>query len=112
MATTTEQQELQLRVTLTDEASVGLARLRQEINELAQGSGKAALDKFKQSQADLGKQIKDLAVGTTRGTEGLMRYIGRFGAAGAAMGSLAATIVIGMRNLNEFSKAIIDLTNK
>jgi hypothetical protein len=108
----TELQELQLRVGLINEASDGLGRLRDELKQLSSGSGKQAMDKFKQEQAELAKMVKDLGVTVSRGGEAMAGYIGKFGVAGAAMGAMAGTILIGLNSFKEFADKIVTLTNK
>jgi hypothetical protein len=108
----TELQELQLRVALINEASEGVGKLRDELKSLSEGSGKRAMDKLKEEQAELGKQIKELGELAAGGGEALIGYIGKFGAAGAAMSGFAGTIVIGLGGLKEWADRVVDLTNK
>jgi hypothetical protein len=108
----TELQELQLRVSLINEASEGVSRIRDELKELASGTGKTAMDKLKEEQSELAKQIKELGELAEGGGRSLVRYIGKFGVAGAAMGGLAASILVGLSSLKEFADRVVDLTNK
>jgi hypothetical protein len=107
-----ELQELQLRVSLINEASEGVSRIRDELKELASGAGKTAMDKLKEEQSELAKQIKELAELSEGGGRALIGYIGKFGVAGAAMGGFAASILVGLGGLKEFADRVVDLTNK
>jgi hypothetical protein len=107
-----ELQELQLRVSLINEASAGVSRIRDDIKDLATGAGKTAMDKLKEEQSELAKQIKELGELAEGGGRALTGYIGKFGVAGAAMGGLAATILVGLGGLKEFADRVVDLTNK
>jgi hypothetical protein len=107
-----ELQELQLRVSLINEASEGVSRIRDDLKELATGAGKTAMDKLKEEQSELAKQIKELGELAEGGGRSLVGYIGKFGVAGAAMGGLAASILVGLGSLKEFADRVVDLTNK
>jgi hypothetical protein len=107
-----ELQELQLRVSLINEASEGVSRIRDDIKELATGAGKTAMDKLKEEQSELAKQIKELGELAEGGGRALTGYIGKFGVAGAAMGGFAASILVGLGSLKEFADRVVDLTNK
>jgi hypothetical protein len=70
------------------------------------------MDKLKEEQAELGKQIKELGELATGGGEALIGYIGKFGPAGVAMSAFAGTIVIGLGGLKQWADKVVDLTNK
>lgn len=108
----TETQELQLRITLDDQASAGLARLREDLKQLTEGSGKNALDKFKAGQEDLSKHLREISKVALGGERSLIGYIGKIGAIGAAAGTIVGTVIAGQRSLKEFADQIIQLSNK
>lgn len=108
----TELQELQLRVALIDEASLGVTKLRDELRQLSEGTGKRSLDRFRSEQAEFGKQIKELSELAEGGGKKLSDYVGKFGAAGAAFGGFAAALAVGLYSLKEFADRITDLANK
>jgi N-acetylmuramoyl-L-alanine amidase-like protein len=105
-------QELQLRVSLIDEASAGIAKLRDELRQFTTGEAKKNLERIKQEQAEFGKQIKELGELAASGGRGLTSYIGKFGAAGAAFGGFAASLGVGLHVLKDYADKIVDLTNK
>jgi hypothetical protein len=110
--TPTQLQELQLRVALNDEATAGLKKFREELGGLTDELGKEAAGKLKEEMKELGDQIKELAELSKGGGDALVKYIGKFGAAGAAMGGFTAAIVIGLESLKEFSTKWSDLATK
>src|ERR1700758_5006239 len=107
-----EQQELQLRVNLINEATEGLAKFREQLQGLTEETSKESLRRVSEEQSELGKQIKELAETATHGTEGMLKYVEKFGVAGVAMGSLAGTIIVGLDSLKEFTDRMVDLSNK
>lgn len=86
----TEQEELRLTATFIDNASAGVAALRGNIQQLTGGATSQQLEKFKRSQEDMGKQIKQLTDFAIGGERAMIGFIGKFGALG-----LAATAIIG-----------------
>jgi hypothetical protein len=108
----TELQELQLRVSLINEASEGVAKLKEQLGQISGTSGKRAMDKLKEEQAELAKQVKELGELVTGGSEAMLGYIGKFGAAGIAMSGFATTLLVGLGSLKEWSDRVVDLTNK
>jgi uncharacterized membrane protein YgcG len=108
----TELQELQLRVALINEASEGVGKLRDELKSFSEGTGKRAMDKLKEEQAELAKQVRELGELAVGGGEAMLGYIGKFGVAGVAVASFAGTVGIGLGNLKLWADKIVDLANK
>jgi hypothetical protein len=100
-----EQDELRLTVSLVDNASAGIVALRGQIAQLGSGATAGQMEKFKRSQEEMGKQIKELTELTLGGEKAMVGFIGKLGAAGAA-----ATVVIGAmteaaNKMHEFRRA-------
>jgi hypothetical protein len=93
----TEQEELRLTVSLVDNASAGIAKLRDQITGLSSGQAKQAMDSFQRNQKEMGEQIKQLTAAAVGGERALLGYIGRFGALGLA----AAAGIDSMKRLGE-----------
>jgi hypothetical protein len=79
-----EKEELQLRVTMVDEASAGLYKLRTGFQQLTTGPAAASVEKFKQSQIDLSKTIKEATQAMIGGQQAMLGYVGKWGLFGFA----------------------------
>ena len=90
-----EQEELRLTVSLVDNASAGIAALKNQIQSLTSGQTRQSFETFQRQQKDMGAQIKDLTTAAVGGEKALVGYITRFGALGIA----AAAGVASMKNL-------------
>jgi hypothetical protein len=106
-----ETQELQLRVTLDDQASLGLDRLKDDLKQLST-IGSDNLRRMKQENDELAKRIKEIGEIGERGIKGITDYIGKFGLAGAAFAGFAGILAVGMHSLKEFADKMVDLTNR
>lgn len=62
-----EQEELQLRVTMIDEASAGLYKLRTGFQQLTTGPAASSVEKFRQTQVDMARQIKEMTAAAIGG---------------------------------------------
>ena len=82
----TEQEELRLTVTLVDNASAGLTKMREQITGLSSGQAKQSMDAFQRSQKEMGNQLKELAAVATGGTQAVIGMISKFGALGLVTG--------------------------
>jgi hypothetical protein len=89
-----------------------VGKLKEQLGQLSEGSGKRAMDKLKEEQAELAKQVKEVGELVTGGTEAMIGYVGKFGAAGVAMSGFAGTVLIGLGGLKEWADKVVDLTNK
>ena len=87
-----EQEELQLTVTLVDNASAGVAALKNQIQSLTSGQTKSSFDTFQRQQKEMGAQIKDLAAAALGGEKALLGFIGKFGALGLAASAGASAL--------------------
>ena len=79
-----EQEELKLTVTLVDNASAGVAALKNQIQSLTSGQTKASFDTFQRQQKEMGEQIKSITSLAFGGEKALLGFIGKFGALGLA----------------------------
>ena len=93
----TEQEELRLTVSLVDNASAGITKLREQITGLTTGQAKQSMESFQRGQKEMGEQIKLLTQAAVGGEKALLGYIGRFGALGLA----AAAGIDSMKRLGE-----------
>src|SRR5260370_23481275 len=98
----TEQEELRLTVTLTDNASAGLEKLQAQIKELGGGGG-----------AGGNKHVEKLNEGTKALTETIVKMTGSFGEAFKSLGMLRLGFIGGVAGLAAFgyemAKPIKDL---
>jgi hypothetical protein len=108
----TETEELRLVITLTDNASAGFKAVHQHMAQLGGGAAQAHVERFKRGHAELAKQIKELQELATGGEKAMLGFIGKFGAAGAAVTALGTVVIAGIHGLNEFSSKITELNNK
>jgi hypothetical protein len=104
-----EQDELRLTVTLVDNASAGIASLRNQIQGLSSGQTKQSLDTFQRGQKDMAAQIKELTTAAIGGERALLGYIGKFGTLGVAAAAgidALKTMSQQMEDFNNLSKNI------
>ncbi len=106
----TETEELRLVVNLTDNASAGMAKLRNELAQLGGGSGKEHLEKFKRQNEEVTKVLKAFHVEGTAAA-GVLRgaFSGGVGLATGAVGAFAAAIGYQVAQLPEWSKKLREL---
>ena len=76
-----------MTVTLVDNASAGLTKMREQITGLSSGQAKQSMDAFQRSQKEMGNQLKELAAVATGGTQAVIGMISKFGALGLVMGA-------------------------
>jgi hypothetical protein len=108
----TEVEELRLVITLTDNASAGIAALRAQFAQLGSGATAGNVERFKRGHNELAKQIKELSELTVSGEKAMLSFIGKFGIAGAAVAGFGLILTEGIKGLNEFSAKITDLNNR
>ena len=79
----TEREELRLTVTLVDNVSAGLGKIKGEFKDLTEGSGKGHAEKFKKENAEAIAVLKRMGgeAGEVYKAFGMMR-LGALGAAG------------------------------
>jgi len=106
-----EFEELKLTVTLVDNASTGIERLRQQLEQLGGGKPASGMDKLKDLAKDAGEAIKGLGSQIGEMTKGL-------GVAGNAMLAFGTRVaVVGTelyeqaQKLKEWSEQIVHMTN-
>jgi hypothetical protein len=104
-------QELQVRVTLVDEATVGIDKVRAQLGLLTD-SAKKGLEQLKQHNEGIAAKFKELTEAATGGERAMERYISKFGAAGLAFSGFAGIVGIGLHSLKEFAERVTDLANK
>ncbi|MCA1452128.1 hypothetical protein I6F35_02725 [Bradyrhizobium sp. BRP22] len=93
----TEEEELRLTVSLVDNASAGIAKLREEMQSLGSGSTAQGLEKFKREQASLKESAKGL-----EGT--ITELVGGFGTLGKTMvGAVGYTAAFGLEVARQIS---------
>ena len=81
----TEQEELRLTVSLVDNASQGIAALRNQMQGLSSGQSAQAFETFRRNQREMGNQIKAITEAAIGGEKALRGYIGKFGILGLAV---------------------------
>src|SRR5262249_34095959 len=107
-----QQETLRLNVTLHDEASRAIRLLRQDLQGMTSGHGKSALDQFRREQQELSKQIKEMAELAVGGQAAMLRYVGKWGAAGAAVGGFGLVLREHMDVLKEYAEKMRALGNQ
>jgi hypothetical protein len=104
----TEREELLLTVNLVDNASQGLAKLRQELQGLSQGQGGQATEKIKRETSELSRLSKQLGGELGNATQRLFSFKTGLGAAGAAIGLVGYEM---QRQFSVIQKYAEDLRN-
>jgi hypothetical protein len=112
MPAPTEQEQLQLSVILQDDASKGIAKLRDDLAQLTGGSGRAQLDAFRRQQEATGKQMKEVVEASLGGGKAMSEFAFKLGTAGAIAGAAGLSIAAGFNVLQEYSSRLVDLGNK
>ena len=100
----TEQEELRLTVSLVDNASAGLTKLREQITGLSSGQAKQAMESFQRSQKDMAEQIRQVAAAALGGEKAMLGFIARFGALGLAASA-------GVAAMKQISQGLTDIGN-
>ena len=102
-----EQEELRLVVNLTDNASAGIAKLRNEFSQLGHGQTAQSLDKFKRETSAVSQVVKGL--GSELGISARVMtsvLVPGIGTAVAAIGALGALYVDQIRQLPEWTNKL------
>src|SRR5262245_10992303 len=107
-----QEEELRLTISLVDNASAGVARIRSEFQQLSSGSTAAHVESFKRHQGEVAKQITEMGHLAEGGGRAILGFISRFGPAGAAIGAVAGTTYVAAKNLAEYASKITDLGNR
>jgi hypothetical protein len=109
----TEEQELKLRVTLDDQATAQLTRIRQEVTNLQQGGQQGGFQQLTRNAGDFNKILAEVTK-SVGGLGGEMAAVGRMmsgaGVFGAALGGLKLLFDQQMQRTREWSKGIADLS--
>lgn len=102
----TQEEELRLTVNLVDNASAGLAKLREEMQQLGGGASGQAVEKFKRDQGEVNKVVKQFTgeLGDSFKAFGAMRTA--LGAGATAVGLFGAEMMRQMNALKEYSDKI------
>ncbi|MBO4221952.1 hypothetical protein [Bradyrhizobium neotropicale] len=102
----TEQEELRLTVNLVDNASAGLVKLREELQQIGGGATAQATEKFKREQIELNRVVKQFSteLGDSFKAFGSMRSALGIGA--TAVGAFGAEMVRQMNALKDYSDKI------
>src|ERR1700746_8705 len=108
----TEIEELRLVITLTDNASGGVAALRQQFKQLSGGETAGHIEKFKRSHDEMAKQMKEMVELVTGGEKAMLGFIGKAGLAGAAVAGITEVLLEGIKGLTEFSSKMTEINNK
>src|ERR1700745_2115341 len=106
-----EFEQLRLSVNLTDNASAGLAQLRNEIAKLGGGSGGAQIERFKKQTDDLTRKIKELGGVTGDAGKAIDFFVKGVGAAGVGMATFGGIIGLQLRSLEQYADRITKLGN-
>jgi hypothetical protein len=104
-------EELQLVVSLTDNASAQLSTMRTRIEGAFGSPAQAQLDEFTRKTDQGYLKIKELAEATTGVTKAFEFFTTGFGAAGIAITGLGYVIQAQLRNLQEFANHVQALSN-
>ena len=80
-----ETEELRLRVVLDDQATAGLAALKNSVQSLSSGQTAQSFETFRRKQKEMGDQIKELSTAALGGERAMLGYIGKFGLFGFAV---------------------------
>ena len=99
-----EQEELKLTVSLVDNASAGIQKLRQEILGLSGGEADKSFELFKRKHREIGEQVKDVTGALLGGEKAILGYIARFGTLGLAASAGAAGLQQIAESINNISR--------
>lgn len=95
----TETEELRLVVTLTDNASAGIARLRQELQGLGTGSSRENMERFKRDNEGLSRLLKGVKVEAGDAFAAIRTMGVGLGVATAGYTALAGAAAIAVKNI-------------
>lgn len=110
MATQTE--ELKLVISLTDNASAGIANLRSQTQQLGGGQTRDNVERFRRQHSESGRQLKQMTEAVTGGEKALANFAFRLGAVGAGIAAVGVVATKVMGDLDKFASKIVDLNNK
>ena len=99
-----QQEELKLVVTLVDNASAGLANLRNQSNELVNGRASQGIQRFKRDHEDLNKVMKDTVELATGGSRALLGMVAAYGAVGLAIAKTTGIILDYSKQMAQINK--------
>jgi uncharacterized protein (TIGR02594 family) len=105
----TETEELRLVVSLTDNATDGIARLRSELTQLGSGQNKENIERFKRETDEMSRKMRGM--GTAAGSA--FKDIGLLNVAtvalGTGLGQLGAQLATSILNISGFADRIRSL---
>jgi hypothetical protein len=97
-----EREELQLTVSLVDNASAGIVALKNNIQQLTSGQTAASFETFRRQHRAMGDQIKELTAAAIGGEKAMLGYISRFGALGLAASA-------GVASMKSYAQSMADI---
>lgn len=105
----TEYESLRLNVSLVDNVTPQLEKIRGSLTNLGGGQAGAGLEKLKRQTGELTEQIKGLATGFSGGSEAALTIAKSLGLATAGIAAAGLALVKGVQSLNEYTRAMQEL---
>src|SRR6516164_7744886 len=109
----TEIEELRLVISMTDvNVEATTARIKQNFDMIGGGGANANVDRFNRHHDKMTEMIKATSELFAGGEKAMVGFVGRMGAAGAAVAGFSVILTAGINNLNRYSQTIVSTNNK
>src|SRR6516162_2637072 len=102
-----EFEELQLQVSLVDNASPQIDLIRRNIKELT--AAKSDIESLRQKNAEFGEQLRQVAGAVARGPEAWLKFAASFGAVGVAVEAVGHSVFELSGELKKFGEEMLKI---